>query len=365
MNSPTSSSSSPALTASPSRLETDSFIPPPPAPPVVTSPLSRSPSSASISSTSTTTTPRRRERVDSAGNYVRVDTVTRDKKIVLRPMSVSFPEGEITGILGSRDCGKTTLLHFAMGRFVVGDDGRGLALGDAITYSSVNLLGTKAFVPSHPKLHNFYTVLSHMQHYSRLTSDKLSLTPAQNDRIDALLTTLSFYDIRHKPVSQLSPTQRTTLAVALESLSSPDTLFLHNPRLSIPLLQFLQKYVSHSSSSSSAQRRRVVMSLDDPVTSFQFRFFHNVILLSRGYLMYVGPRKRMEGFFAANGFRTPLETNPADHYVRTVEEGLSLHHRRGRDDDDNRTLLKDWMENFEDWRGSGGGSRGKRLSDVR
>ena len=88
------------------------------------------------------------------------------------------------------------------------------------------LSGGKAFVPQDDRLHGFYTVQQYMVHYSHLSGRK-----ADQAHIDEILTNVGL--ISHKDTivgdiffSGLSGGQKRRLSVALEALSSPDTLFL-------------------------------------------------------------------------------------------------------------------------------------------
>ena len=97
------------------------------------------------------------------------------------------------------------------------------------------------------------------------------------------------------------------------------------------VMKFLAKYAEGSG-------RRVIITIHQP-SSFVWRMLHNIVLLSKGKLMYQGPRSKIEPFFAKNGFPCPKKFNPADHYVSLVNDEFVLHEKS----------VDEWAEAFEEW----------------
>jgi hypothetical protein len=97
-------------------------------------------------------------------------------------------------------------------------------------------------------------------------------------------------------------------------------------------MEFLKTYVR------AAAGRRVILTIHQP-SSFIWQMLDNVVLLSKGKLMYEGPRQNIEAFFAANEHRTPAGWNPADHYVIMVNDEFRDHAKS----------VKEWAKCYTRW----------------
>ena len=84
------------------------------------------------------------------------------------------------------------------------------------------------------------------------------------------------------------------------------------------LMKFLKAYVNE------AKGRRVILTIHQP-SSIIWSLIDNVVLLSKGHLVYQGPRQNIEEFFAHCGSPTPPNFNPADHYVSAINDDFCLH----------------------------------------
>lgn len=84
------------------------------------------------------------------------------------------------------------------------------------------------------------------------------------------------------------------------------------------MIEFLKSYARE------AGGRRVILTIHQP-SSFVWQMIDNVVLLSKGKLMYQGSRENMEAFFAKNDHPTPAGWNPADHYVTMVNDEFRNH----------------------------------------
>jgi len=237
--------------------------------------------------------------------------------------------------MGPSGSGKTTLLNFVTGNISGGLKADG----------HVQLNGQMGFVPQQDHLHGFYTCRSYMRHYTRLVglddnvaTAKLSMDLLIGLGLDKHADTI-VGDLFRKG---LSGGQQRRLSVALEALSSPETLFLDEPTSGLDsesayqVMKFLDSY-------ARASGRRVILTIHQP-SSFIWKMIDNVVLLSKGKLMYQGPRSQMESFFAQNGSPCPPEYNPADHYVTVVNDEFTLHEKS----------VEAWADAFEQWQKLGG-----------
>jgi ABC-type multidrug transport system ATPase subunit len=271
----------------------------------------------------------------------KIDNVIVDgkhKKTILRPMSIQFPEGQVTAILGPSGSGKSTLLDFLTGS----------VSGGAIAKGEVDLPGESAYVPQSDSLHGFYTCDGYMKHYARLSGSEV--THELENEIDVLFDSLGLTTHKNTIVGDiflrgLSGGQKRRLSVALEALTRPLNFFLDEPTSGLDsdsalrLVKFLKKYARE------APGRRVIFTIHQP-SSFILEELDNIILLSGGQLMYQGGTSQMESFFESHGFPTPPNYNPMDHYIALVNSDFS--YGAGS----NKLSPSEWATAFTVWQSS-------------
>jgi hypothetical protein len=97
-------------------------------------------------------------------------------------------------------------------------------------------------------------------------------------------------------------------------------------------MEFLKTYVR------AAVGRRVILTIHQP-SSFIWQIFDNVVLLSKGKVMYEGSRQNIEAFFASNGHPTPAGWNLADHYVIMVNDEFRDHAKS----------VEEWAKCYSQW----------------
>ena len=188
--------------------------------------------------------------------------------------------------------------------------------------------GSTAFVPQDDLLHGFFTVQAYLRHYSNLAGVK-GTRKERDAKIDTLMKDMGLWDQRNTIVGDvflkgLSGGQKRRLSICLEALSGPNNFVLDEPtsgldaESALQVMEFLKKYVL------AARGRRVILTIHQP-NHFIWNLVDNCILLSKGQLVYEGPRNKMEGFFALQKHPTPSEWNPADWYVTMVNDEFRNH----------------------------------------
>eukprot|EP01082_Thalassiosira_pseudonana_P000200 g357.t1.1.5e174188 g357 g357.t1 contig1:864473-866633(+) len=291
------------------------------------------------------------------------------KKTILHSMRVDVPAGSITAILGTSESGKSTLLKFMAG-----------CMDKNMAYDGiVNLQGSTSYLPRETNLHRFYTPRTYIRHYDRLLSSRAQGGGCNNmpnrfkrnqssdsngdnggrppmrrtssimthDDVENLLDNLRIDHERRDTIvgdvfrRGLSPGEQRRLELGLLVLGAPDTLFCENPvegldsETSLQLMEFLKGYSSNSS-------RRVIVTLNRP-SLFVWNLIDNVILLSRGRIVFEGPRFDMESFFSHHKMPTPARFSPLEHYLAVVNN-----FRRPNVSVDWESAFKKWQEEGDD-----------------
>jgi len=265
--------------------------------------------------------------------FANITSVETSKgKEILHEMDLWFPEGSITAILGPSGAGKSTLLQLLTDSLPSNVKGA----------ANVHLPGATAFVPQDDLLHGFFTVQSYMRHYANLAGVK-GTRKEVNEKIDMLIKDMGLWEQRTTIVGDvflkgLSGGQKRRLSICLEALSGPNNFVLDEPssgldaESALQVLEFLKKYVL------AVRGRRVILTIHQP-NSFIWNLIDNCILLSKGQLVYEGPRNRMEEFFALQKHPTPSEWNPADWYVTMVNDDFRNH----------SLSVSEWSKLYRQW----------------
>ena len=183
-----------------------------------------------------------------------------------------------------------------------------------------------AYVPQDDRLHGFFTCQSYLQHYARLSGRSAA---SAGEEITRMLQTMGLTDQAKTIVGDLflkglSGGQKRRLSIALEALSNPQNFFLDEPTSGLDAESALQVMDFLKTYARAAPGRRVILTIHQP-SSFIWNLIDHVVLLSKGKLMYQGPRSDMESFFEFAGSPTPTNYNPADHYVTAVNDEFRHH----------------------------------------
>jgi ABC-type multidrug transport system ATPase subunit len=95
-------------------------------------------------------------------------------------------------------------------------------------------------------------------------------------------------------------------------------------------MTFLKKYAR------AGAGRRVILTIHQPSTMI-WLLIDNVVLLSKGKLVYQGSRTAMEEYFASIGCPTEIGWNPADHYITLVNDDFR----------DSIKTVDEWVECYQ------------------
>eukprot|EP00475_Leptophrys_vorax_P028677 TRINITY_DN4166_c0_g1_i1.p1 TRINITY_DN4166_c0_g1~~TRINITY_DN4166_c0_g1_i1.p1 ORF type:complete len:720 (-),score=180.59 TRINITY_DN4166_c0_g1_i1:130-2259(-) len=132
-------------------------------------------------------------------------------------------------------------------------------------------------------------------------------------------------DFRHPGVSG---GERKRTAIGVELLSNPSILCLDEPTTGLDSFTALK--VIEVLRVLADNGRTIIMTIHQPSLEL-FELFDSLLILSEGKEVYFGPAQSSRDYFCSLGMQIPLSTNPADFFVRLVENQL--------DDDDFLELI--------------------------
>ncbi|KAL8156017.1 ABC transporter G family member 1-like [Apium graveolens] len=253
-------------------------------------------------------------------------------KSILQDLTGYARPGEILAVMGPSGCGKSTLLDALAGR--LGSNTR--QTGDVLINGRKQQLtyGTLAYLTQEDVLICTLTVREAV-YYSAMLQLPNSMSKAEKvDRAERTIREMGLQDAMNTRIGGygnkgLSGGQKKRVSICIELLTRPKLLYLDEPTSGLDSAASF--YVMSQIVKLARQyEMTVLVSIHQP-SSEVFALFHNLCLLSLGRVIYFGPSNRSNQFFAANGFPTPALQNPADHYLRTInndfdqdiEQGLS------------------------------------------
>lgn len=114
---------------------------------------------------------------------------------------------------------------------------------------------------------------------------------------------------RHRLVRNLSGGERKRLSIAIELVTNPPVMFFDEPTSGLDSVSSLQ--IINYMKRLALDGRIIVCVIHQP-SSKLMKLFDDVIVMSRGNLVYSGPKVDMIPTFEEAGFAFPEYYNPAD-----------------------------------------------------
>lgn len=155
-------------------------------------------------------------------------SVTSEGRGILNDVSVTFPPGSFTAIVGPSGSGKSTLLR-ALNGAQPADRGHVRVNGVDLYTSGRTLEGAIGSVPQDDIVHLELTPAECLHYAAGLRLPAQLPAAERKRRIADVLATLELTERQDVPVQNLSGGQRKRVSIAVELLTDPDVLFLDEP----------------------------------------------------------------------------------------------------------------------------------------
>jgi len=212
--------------------------------------------------------------------------VAYEERLIVKDLSVTIPDKQITTIIGPNGCGKSTLLK-AITRIISQQSGSVILDGENILKENTKILARKmAILPQTPESASGLTV-GELVSYGRFPYQKGfgRLTQKDNEVIDWALEMTGTKDFKFRAVDTLSGGQRQRVWIAMALAQETDIIFLDELTTyldmahQLEILELLHKL-------NQEQERTIVMVLHD--LNQAARFADYIIALKDGEIVKAG-----------------------------------------------------------------------------
>jgi len=249
-------------------------------------------------------------------------------KSVLHGITGTFRQGELVGVMGPSGSGKTTFLSILSNVAVDGSSNR-IIQGDILVNGRKQgswLKRLVAFVPQEDKLLPTLTVRE-----SIIFSAVLRLPGADwatiHRRTQDALEELSLEGVSRSLVGGvrglrgISGGERRRVSIGMELVTDPSIVIMDEP------LSGLDSYTAlnlmHTLKGVSSAGRVVVLSMHQPAPAM-LNMLDQVLLLAKGFQVYLGPPDCAKAYFTHHGFPCPDSLPLSEYMLQAVSNPHTL-----------------------------------------
>ncbi|KAI9005536.1 hypothetical protein DFJ74DRAFT_773818 [Hyaloraphidium curvatum] len=251
-------------------------------------------------------------------------------RVVLEGVSGRAAAGRITAIMGPSGSGKSSLLDLVAGKAKAGRvTGAFSAGGEPVARRK--LAKRVAFVDQEDHFLPYMTVRECVAFSARCRLPEGFPDAAREARVDAVIASLGLAHVAGTRVGGsgvrgVSGGERRRVSIACELVTGSGIIALDEPTSGLD---------SHTAASLlrtlkdlAAEGKTVVLSIHQP-SSDAFRLLDDLVLLSKGKVMYAGKARAAKAHFAGRGFECPEDYNVADYLLDLAVEQADTLSRSG------------------------------------
>ena len=162
---------------------------------------------------------------------IRLEKVTRKYGTVtaLKDVTLSFPAGQMVGLLGRNGAGKTTALNLMTG-YLPPSEGKVLVDGMDMREEPRECKRRIGYLPEHPPLYEEMTVAEYLLFVSELRE---VVREARKKHVKEIIERCGLEEVQHRLLGTLSKGYRQRAGIAQALCGSPDILILDEPTVGL------------------------------------------------------------------------------------------------------------------------------------
>ncbi|OAQ30844.1 P-loop containing nucleoside triphosphate hydrolase protein [Linnemannia elongata AG-77] len=261
------------------------------------------------------------------------------QRAILSNVDVKATPGRVLAIMGPSGSGKTTLLDLLADRQArnIGKIQGDILLNDVPVkqYGSIRkrLVG---YVTQEDDFIETLTVLETLTFAAKMRLPRAMSTKDKLARVDAVMEELNLTHIKNTKVGGavirgISGGEKRRVTIGIELLSSPSVLLLDEPTSGLSSTDALN--VANAIKELARKGRTVILTVHQPRSDI-YELFDDLLLLSKGKVVYFGKAQDAAAYFEAHGHEVPIGWNVADYFLdlitlhedKTPNEGSSSSH---------------------------------------
>ena len=200
--------------------------------------------------------------------------VVRGRRAVLRDLSLTVPQGQVTGLIGPSGCGKTTLIRAIVGTQIVAG-GEVLVLDRSA--GTAQLRHEVAYMTQTPSVYRDLTVSENLRYFAAILG-----APARD--IARVIAEVDLADNAQRVVGALSGGEQSRVSLAAALLGSPRLLLLDEPTVGLDPVLRAQLWELFGRLAHSGVTLLVTSHVMDEAARC-----HHVLLMRDGALLASGP----------------------------------------------------------------------------
>nr|UOU03362.1 ATP-binding cassette subfamily G-like 11-2 [Brachionus rubens] len=245
-----------------------------------------------------------------------------NKQIIKNVSGIARPY-EILAILGSSGSGKTTLLNVLnfknRGSLKVKGD---IKINGDYVDSVEKITHMSGYVQQDDLYFGTLKVKEHLLFQAMLRMDKNSPHDLRVKRIEEILNELnlkkcenSWIGSPERGIKGISGGERRRLSFASEIITNPSILFCDEPTSGLD--SYMAMSIVDSMKNLAKHGKTIIFTIHQPSSEI-FEMFDKICLISEGRLVFLGDRFSACDFFESQGYKSPSNYNPADHFIKTL-----------------------------------------------
>ncbi|KAF9150641.1 hypothetical protein BG015_007524 [Linnemannia schmuckeri] len=245
------------------------------------------------------------------------------QRAILSNVDAKATPGRVLAIMGPSGSGKTTLLDLLADRQArnVGKIQGDILLNDVPVkqYGSIRkrLVG---YVTQEDDFIETLTVLETLTFAAKMRLPRAMSTKDKLARVDVVMEELNLTHIKNTKVGGavirgISGGEKRRVTIGIELLSSPSVLLLDEPTSGLSSTDALN--VANAIKELARKGRTVILTVHQPRSDI-YELFDDLLLLSKGKVVYFGKAQEAASYFEALGHEVPVGWNVADYFLDLI-----------------------------------------------
>ena len=272
------------------------------------------------------------------------------KLAILKPLNTIFEPGVLNVIMGPSGSGKTSLLNSMACR---------LQDSTSVKYQTAGKMFLNGAIPSEKVIRSicsyvcqdddallpYLTVRENLHFSAGLRLPAHLSKHEKQQRAESILLKMGLRDCANNLVGSdtvkgISGGEKRRVTIAIQILTDPRVLFLDEPTSGLDA--FTASSIIEVLRGLAEEGRTLILTIHQSRSDL-FRYFHNILLLSRGGSpVYAGKGSFMLTHFSSLGFECPTTTNPADFALDLITVNLQNATRESVSREKVHSLILQW-----------------------